>query len=329
VIALVLAVGAAAFAMWRTASRLRRHPETLATLVGACATASTMAIDILEPDLHTLVVGYLTIIPLASSVLLFWRPPAHLAALALFCGVTIAFVALAPGRAVVHDTTTVLAVTGVACLLSAFGNLESTLRRNSRARQARQLRLQRLRLRAIALDRAREARTDTLTGLGSRRALREDLAEIQGRLAASGQRTALVLADLDHFKDLNDRYGHAAGDDALERVGAAIRAGLRKGDVAYRYGGEEFLVLLEDASTAQAVRVVERIRAALDSLGAIGRVAGPWPSVTFSAGVAEIDPGRGIPVERALRLADRGLYEAKAGGRNRTVVERMPRPEAV
>jgi glutamate racemase len=68
VIALVLAVGAAAFAMWRTASRLRRHPETLATLVGACATASTMAIDILEPDLHTLVVGYLTIIPLASSV---------------------------------------------------------------------------------------------------------------------------------------------------------------------------------------------------------------------------------------------------------------------
>jgi diguanylate cyclase (GGDEF)-like protein len=317
-----------AFFLWRTvAYRLRRLPGILGILVGAVATASAMSLDILEPDLHTLVVGYLTMIPLASTILLFWRPPTHLAALAAFYGSTILFVLLSPPSLELAERATILALTGAACLLSVFGNLEGTLRRNSRARQARQLRSQRLELRLIARERAREARTDALTGLGSRRALHEDLAAAQERARASDRRTAVALLDVDHFKAFNDRHGHRAGDGLLERIGSAIRSGLRQGDVAYRYGGEEFLILLEDASADQAEAVVGRIRSALDAAGIEHPGNPPWKTVTFSAGVAEVNLDRGISVEAALRLADHGLYAAKAQGRNRTVTESSESPQ--
>jgi len=295
--------------------RLRHHPTFLGLLVCAIGTAFTLSFEPVEPDLHNLAIGCMTVLPLASTILFFWRPATHLLMLEAFYAITIAYAELISPATEPSERSALIVVTGVSCLLSAFGNVEGTLRRNGRAREARQLRLQRAELRQIARERAQEARTDVLTGLRSRRAMNEDLESLQARLAASGTGAAVALLDLDRFKLYNDRYGHAAGDRLLSEVGRVLRDCLRLGDVAYRYGGEEFLLVLEDATAPQAETVVERVREIVRSEGIEHPDNAPWGVVTFSAGVAEVDPARGAPIETALRRA------AKGRGRNRTVVE--------
>ena len=143
------------------------------------------------------------------------------------------------------------------------------------------------------------AHVDTLTKLGNRRDL--DL-----RLAEATAGDTLVLCDLDHFKQLNDTLGHAAGDAVLTDFGLVIRATLRKLDYAARYGGEEFALLLPATSAAQAATLLGRLRQ---------RWAILHPEITFSAGVATCRDG--LPVTGALAEADRAMYAAKAAGRNR------------
>lgn len=309
-----------ALVLWRViAPRMRHHPTVIAILVCAAGTGLAMTFELLEPGLSILTIGSLTIIPLASTILLFWRPRTHLVVLALFYATTIVYATVLSPAIEPNARWGAVVVTGVACLLSAFGNYEGTLRRNTRARQARRLQQQRSELRRIATERAQEARTDVLTGLGSRRAMNEDLARLGERLVHSGGRAALALLDLDRFKLYNDRLGHAAGDELLRQFGRLLREGMRLGDFAYRYGGEEFLLALEDASPAEAGAVIERIRHSMATVSWGDTEHDTRPPVTFSAGVAEIDLTRGATIEAALRLADRGLYIAKAQGRNRTV----------
>ena len=143
------------------------------------------------------------------------------------------------------------------------------------------------------------AHVDTLTKLGNRRDLDLRLAEAQAG-------DTLVLCDLDHFKQLNDTLGHAAGDSVLTEYGLVIRATLRQQDYAARYGGEEFALLLPATSTAQAAMLLSRLRR---------RWAILHPEVTFSAGVSTC--GEGVPVAATLAEADRALYAAKGAGRNR------------
>ncbi|HEU5271306.1 MAG TPA: GGDEF domain-containing protein [Jatrophihabitans sp.] len=143
------------------------------------------------------------------------------------------------------------------------------------------------------------AHVDTLTKLGNRRDL--DL-----RLADAAPGDTLVLCDLDHFKQLNDTLGHAAGDAVLTDFGLVIRATLRKLDYAARYGGEEFALLLPATATAQAAILLTRLRK---------RWAILHPEITFSAGVATCRDGQ--PVAATLAEADRAMYAAKAAGRNR------------
>lgn len=157
------------------------------------------------------------------------------------------------------------------------------------------------------------AYTDGLTGLSNRRAL--DL-----RLAAVSPADTLVLCDLDLFKALNDRCGHAEGDRVLAAFGALLRDGLRDGDFPARYGGEEFVVLLPQTTVVQARAVLAR----LHSLWAMRE-----PGVTFSAGVAS----GGTGATDLLLRADRALYAAKAAGRNTDRVDglapsRPPVPSA-
>lgn len=153
------------------------------------------------------------------------------------------------------------------------------------------------------------ATTDSLTGLKNRRQLDQDVADS----ASNGEAPiAVVMIDVDHFKRFNDQYGHGAGDDALQRVGRAISANVRIGDRPYRYGGEEFSVLLPGAEEADARLVAERIRASIEAIE-----ISPGLRVTASVGVAR---GSAADIRDTIDTADTAMFSAKNSGRNRVVV---------
>ena len=131
---------------------------------------------------------------------------------------------------------------------------------------------------------------------------------------------SLVLIDIDHFKTVNDRHGHAAGDAVLRHFAMALQASLRSTDFAGRWGGEEFLVVTPQASAETAAALVERLREALAATSFDALV--PGLHITFSAGVAECAPGEDLHL--AIERADRALYQAKQTGRDRTVSEFAP-----
>jgi diguanylate cyclase (GGDEF)-like protein len=162
------------------------------------------------------------------------------------------------------------------------------------------------------------ARTDPLTDVPNRLRLREDLEALRARGVRYGHRYAVALCDLDHFKAYNDHFGHLAGDDALRRAARCIKEHLRRGDTVYRYGGEEFLVVLPEQSVTEAAAAMERVRESLQALAIAHAPDASSPVLTMSVGVAEILAQDGGPDEWIAR-ADAALYEAKARGRNRVV----------
>lgn len=164
----------------------------------------------------------------------------------------------------------------------------------------------------------RLATTDPLTGLCNRRRFME-LAEVElTRLRRYGRPVAVLMLDVDRFKEINDRFGHAGGDEALCRLAETVRSELRGPDHVGRLGGEEFAVVLPETDLEGAMEVAERLRGRLESSPLL------LPSgelrMTVSIGVAVCEPDEAT-VERALDRADRALYEAKARGRNRVVGE--------
>jgi diguanylate cyclase (GGDEF)-like protein len=161
----------------------------------------------------------------------------------------------------------------------------------------------------LAAAQARFALTDQLTGLMNRRAMQAALARETARARRHGAAASIVLCDVDHFKAINDRHGHAAGDQVLRRVAQALAGAVRASDVCARWGGEEFIVLLPQTPLAGARCAAETVRRA------IARRAQVPPVATVSAGVAEI--GLDETAESALRRADEYLYRAKAAGRDR------------
>jgi diguanylate cyclase (GGDEF)-like protein len=162
------------------------------------------------------------------------------------------------------------------------------------------------------------ARHDPLTGLANRRALDEDLELLQARSRRYGRGFALAMCDLDRFKAYNDTHGHQAGDQALRAVAATIAGELRLGDGVYRYGGEEFLLVLPEQTLETARIAVERVRGAVERL-AIGHAAG-LGVLTLSAGITAYRPGNPTTAEELLGQADAALYRAKSAGRNRIAV---------
>lgn len=175
------------------------------------------------------------------------------------------------------------------------------------------------RLRSDSQASFRVARVDALTQVANRLSMDEDLKALWARAERYGHRYSMGICDVDRFKDYNDRFGHVAGDDALRRVAQAIRKELRGGDGLYRYGGEEFLVLLPEQLLAEAARAMNRVR------GAVERLEIPAPCdrgfLTLSAGVAELDTSQDRTPEDWLRRADAALYRAKSSGRNRVEKE--------
>jgi len=162
------------------------------------------------------------------------------------------------------------------------------------------------------VEAAMAARTDALTGLPNRRAIDEVLARGAAHAARHGDPLSVLMIDLDHFKSINDRHGHVVGDAVLREAADVLRGVGRDEDVAGRWGGEEFLVVLQGIGIEGAITAAERLRAAI---AAIAVDDGRAPvRVTASIGVAQLAEG-GDP-EALLRGADKALYRAKANGRN-------------
>jgi len=162
------------------------------------------------------------------------------------------------------------------------------------------------------------AERDALTGLFNARALHKRLQEEQERVHRYGEIVSLVMIDLDHFKDVNDTWGHLVGDAVLREVGMTLRRTVRQGDFVGRYGGEEFLVIAPGTPEEGAVRLAERLRASVES---IAIPAGPETSLrqTISLGVATGRRGEEASLQEVLRRADECLYRAKRDGRNRVL----------
>ena len=158
-----------------------------------------------------------------------------------------------------------------------------------------------------------DSRRDPLTGMRNRRALSEDLLELDARRLETGQSLGVALCDVDHFKAYNDRLGHLAGDQALRSIAGLIRGGLRSGDIAYRFGGEELLILFHDTSPDEGLAAAERLRGIVEA-AALPHPEGVAGILTVSMGVAA---GSDEP-SALLARADVALYNAKAAGRNRT-----------
>jgi len=158
-----------------------------------------------------------------------------------------------------------------------------------------------------------QAAEDALTGLATFRVLRDRLANETARSRRSSEPFALIFLDLDHFKQLNDQFGHEAGNAVLKGAAKEIAAAIRSTDFAARYGGDEFVVLLVRTGTAGALGVAEKVRERIEALG----VERGYPAglVSASIGVAEFHPTAGEQ-EDILVAADRALYRAKAAGRN-------------
>lgn len=162
---------------------------------------------------------------------------------------------------------------------------------------------------------ARHAYVDSMTGLWNRRYLEEKFPEMLKKAAMLDKQVAVMMIDIDHFKQINDTYGHNFGDRVLERLGQILQQGIRSRDAAIRYGGEEFVVILYDVPSEVAVRIAERIRSqvAREEFSFCDQPA----RVTISIGLA-LSREEGS-ADKLLGLADRRLYRAKEQGRNRVI----------
>lgn len=169
-------------------------------------------------------------------------------------------------------------------------------------------------LKQRASQSAEDSLMDTLTGVGNRRKMEQALATEINRARRHGGALSAIMADVDHFKRVNDEYGHAAGDKVLVRFGAMLRSQTRPTDIVARFGGEEFVVLMPQTSLAQAAGKAELIRSAL-AAEVIEPLARP---VTSSFGVAELLPDEDGP--SLLRRVDTALYRAKEDGRDRVAL---------
>ncbi len=245
------------------------------------------------------VVGVTTTVYIRGEAQIFWAYPALLAV----------FYLIKPGEAMVIAIATVLALVPVLVpvmetirLTTVFVTLIATCAfAYAFAYLTRGQRDQLLVL----------ARKDPLTGVGNRRALDEKLAEVCAAQTRVNIQSSLIILDIDNFKEFNDEFGHAAGDQILVRLTEIIDLRIRVTDSLYRIGGEEFVVVLEGQDKEKGRRLAEQLRTLVEA-----NELAPSGCVTISLGVAELAPGES-PAQW-LKRADVALYESKRAGRNQT-----------
>lgn len=200
----------------------------------------------------------------------------------------------------VHLAFAVVVLAGVSALSVRMGLLRRRLREQKQALEA-------------SLEQIRVLATqDELTGLVNRRHMMVMLRAEQARQQRNGQAMSVVLLDLDHFKHINDSFGHQTGDAVLRAFAGGVSSSLRVSDVLARWGGEEFLLMLPETGQKDALHCVQRMRDALARIDFDAIASGL--QLTFSAGLASCEPGESI--ETVIELADQALYRAKRAGRN-------------
>lgn len=180
-----------------------------------------------------------------------------------------------------------------------LAEVQRTLARANRRLQADEERLKQL------------ASTDPLTGLANRRRLMEFLTQSWQRSQRFESTFSVIMADIDFFKKINDEYGHPSGDAVLQAVATQLQSMVRKVDLVARFGGEEFVIVMQEASLDAAVELAQRMRQAISAL----RLKGIEQAVTCSFGVAQLTPERNV--DQLLKQADEALYHSKLTGRNR------------
>lgn len=312
--------------VWLAASR-RVVIELTATALLMLVFGVTLVRLWVLPETSVASVAYLSILLVGSGLFLPWTSRWHVAWLASGVVAVSGVAALAPeAMAAAGSRSLLLAVIGFAALVSFFGHrlwqtrLRDMLEQQFALRElSRYAQRQEAHVTELNRELSRVARRDTLTDVGNRLALDEALSRLldQGdRLRP--QRFAVVLFDIDHFKPYNDEHGHLVGDAALGRLGQILRRAVRGNDLAFRYGGEEFLLLLPGVELSGAMAIADRVRMAVaedhDS---------DVPSFTISGGVALCDPADGPDPAPLLRRADVALYRAKDAGRNRIAADRL------
>jgi diguanylate cyclase (GGDEF)-like protein len=314
-----MAVVAAAFTMeivgfvivFIAACQFTRRATTWRQLLVLCTAAPMVGVPILlgYDGFGIMIYNFIAGSLLMATAMQYWNAraeaPSSIAALALLYGLAaVSFYACA--SIIAHEQTWAMAAypdnwaekfNALMCIagITGIGALSLGLNHARAARKHRE-----------------EAETDVLTGLRNRRALFDRMAN-----GAFDCGHAVILFDLDRFKSINDGYGHAVGDEVLRRFADALRLNVREGEIAARTGGEEFVLVLREASLPLATSTAERIRA-LFAESQIETAKGPVRAPARAGGAL---PGRGEGFEEVLNRADASLYRAKNGGRNRVSAE--------
>jgi diguanylate cyclase (GGDEF)-like protein len=315
---------------WLVARRpLRHYPESVAFVITLALTAATAGTGLVLPVLAVETVGYLLLLPGLITIILPWRTATHLRWLAAYGVVALAYVLFGPSDALTADDRADLIVVLLIALVASFAG-HVLLQRASIRNFAQLQNIQALHRQADAdmaelarVHRALEvtARTDPLTGAGNRIRLGEDLRAARARMNRLGHAHGLIAVDLDRFKLINDRLGHLAGDEVLRESVAAIQRTIRADDAVYRFGGEEFLIIVRVPDRDALAAAAERVRAAIERAGLQHPENPPSGVVTVSLGGVLVTSGDlSQSDDEWFGRADAALYKAKETGRNRVVL---------
>lgn len=320
----VALAGVLAYMGMRTSAR--RHSEGIAFAVLVVIDATTMALGLYIPELGFVAAGYLLLLPTVVALLLPWATRIHVTWLALHAAATLAYAAFVPDDSLPGGARVgMLGLLVVALTVSQFGHVSALRARILNFVQIgriralnRQARRDQARLDRLNSMLERTASTDELTALKNRLRLKSDLAMIRARIDRHGERYGLFMLDLDRFKAINDQRGHMAGDVVLRSIAGALMGEVRAEDGAFRYGGDEFIVLIQIQEPADALVAAERLRQAVEDLRIPHPDNAPYKWVTVSTGVAAIGREDLVADDDAwFARADAALYRAKANGRNR------------
>jgi diguanylate cyclase (GGDEF)-like protein len=319
-------VGVAAW--WALTHRLRKQPEFVAFAVGLAVLFGVMELALGGPRLIELAMAYLMFLPTVVALVIPWRTWTEVRWLATYAALGTLFIALVPEPSLDVSRRSDLIVGMVSALIASFTGHVLLFRHHVRtfsqmqalAGLHRRENSQRVELERVYRSLEITARTDELTRVGNRMKFDEDLVAVRARMGRTSQPVGLLEIDLDHFKAVNDRLGHLAGDKVLRVVARAIRDAVRADDQVYRYGGEEFVVIL--GSINGGVRAAaERVRVAVEDLGLAHPDNPPFGLVTVSVGaVALRQEDLAQTADGWFDRVDAALYEAKAVGRNRVAV---------
>jgi diguanylate cyclase (GGDEF)-like protein len=314
---------------WLLGHGLRRRPDPVAAVVALALTGATVATGLIIPALAIESAGYLILIPVLVTLILPWSTIVHVRWLAGSAILAMGFLAVAPASAITADARADLIVVNLVALAASLAGHAllqlAAIRNHSQLRKITQLRrradadMQELARVHVRLEET--ARTDPLTGARNRLRLAEDLRTVRARMNRLGEVQGLIAFDLDRFKLINDERGHLAGDEVLKAVVQVVRHALRADDEIYRFGGEEFLVLVRVQDEAGMRTASERVRQAIAGLAIAHPSNAPHGIVTASFGAALLTRDDIAATDDDwFARADAALYNAKAGGRNRVVV---------